>query len=139
MLKSIFTRVARAIFGTESIPGIMLWWKWLLWPEDTRFILQEAIKEQETDLQCLIRKMEKVTGYCFSQQWADMPEMPEHMKQSSSWRNVKFMIERMSINSTLMTCCMVVLEGNQEAIVEFIKIGAISHVELRDPQADARR
>ena len=131
MFKRILTKLAIAMFGTDSTPGIMLWWKWLLFPEDTRFVIQEALKEQERDLQCLVRKME-VTGYCFSQQWADMPEMPEHMKKSASWRNVKLMIERMSINSTLMSCCMVVLEGNQEAIVEFIKIGAISHVELRD-------
>lgn len=131
MLKRILTNLARAVFGTESVPGIMLWWKWLLWPEDTRFILQEALKDQERDLQCLVMKMEKVAGYRLSQpgQWADMPE---HMKESSSWRNVKMMIEKMSINSALMACCMVVLSGNQEAIIKFIKIGAISHVELRD-------
>lgn len=132
MLRIFLADMVKAIFGTDSVPGIRLWWKWLLWPEDTRCVIQEALTDQEVDLRCLVRRMERLTGYCFSEEWANMPEMPLHMKRSSSWRNVRFMIERMSINSALMSCCMIVIEGNREAIAEFIKIGALSHVELRD-------
>lgn len=132
MLKLFITDMAKAIFGTESVPGIRLWWKWLWCPEDTRFVIQETLNAQEVDLRCLVMKMERLTGYCFSEEWANMPEMPEHMKQSSSWRNVRFMIERMSINSALITCCMIVLEGDRDLIRQFIEVGALSRVELRD-------